>query len=109
MTHDEYESKSQAKRVEILKAEEKQMTHEELLQKLADIAHNKDAHEARNDYLLALLAVVKLHKPKTPTLPTIIEWDTKTFTNHFIYEDKCAIDGKSYPCPTIQAIKKELQ
>ena len=56
----------------------------------------------------ALRAVVELHKPKTPTLPTIIEWDTKTFTNHFIYEDKCAIDGKSYPCPTIQAIDKEL-
>jgi hypothetical protein len=39
------------------------MTHEELLEKLADIAHNKDAHDARNDYLLALRAVVELHQP----------------------------------------------
>lgn len=33
MTHEEYESKSQMKRVEILKAGEKTMTHEELLEK----------------------------------------------------------------------------
>lgn len=60
MTDKEYRSKSQMKRVEILKAGEKQMTNEELLAKLANIAHNKDAHEARNDYLLALRAVVEL-------------------------------------------------
>lgn len=36
------------------------MTHEELLAKMATIAHTKDANIARNDYLLALRAVVEL-------------------------------------------------
>lgn len=76
------------------------MTHEELLQKLADIAHNKDAHEARNDYLLALLAVVKLHQPNEyghclgcPTHGDI----------------GCYLDNDWKDCPTIQAIEKELK
>jgi hypothetical protein len=38
------------------------VTYEELKLKLADIAHEKDAHEARNDFLLALLAVVEVHQ-----------------------------------------------
>jgi hypothetical protein len=71
------------------------MTHDELLQKMADIAHTKDAHEARNDYLLALRAVVELHKPYTPE-----------FGGGFDYCWAC--DG-AYPCPTIQAIEKELK
>ena len=95
MTNKQYESKSQMKRVEILKAEEKQMTHEELLQELADIAHNKDAHEARNDYLLALRAVVELHKPALTDYPS--------------YCLHCETYGSIVPCPTIQAIEKELK
>ena len=68
------------------------MTHDELLQKLADIAHNKDAHDARNCYLIALRAVVELHKPTaTP----------------FLRKD-CLCCEDIYPCPTIQAIEKEL-
>ena len=77
------------------------MTHEELLQKLADTAHNKDAHEARNDYLLALRAVAELHKPTT------IVWTDD------IKENYCGTCGHTfwipYPCPTIQAIEKELK
>ena len=38
MTHKEYESKSQMKRVEILKAGEKQMTREKLLARINEIA-----------------------------------------------------------------------
>lgn len=68
------------------------MTQEELLQKLADIAHNKDAHEARNDYLLALRAVVELHKPD------LSRWD----------DGSGCLCGNFYPCPTIQAIEKGL-
>lgn len=78
------------------------MTHEELLQKLADIAHNKDAHEARNDYLLALLEVVKLHQPiytfiadSDKSIPLCIQCRDGDFT-------------ADYPCNTIQAIEKEL-
>ena len=78
------------------------MTHEELLQKLADIAHNKDAHEARNDYLLALRAVVELHRPME-------------YGSCYGCDDRCGCyegDLGDYnkwdTCPTIQSIQKEL-
>ena len=68
---------------------------------MAQIAHTKDANEARNDYLLALRAVVELHKPiDNPNHPNVDEWCWQ-----------CA-DGRGYakyPCPTIQAIEKELK
>lgn len=73
-----------------------EMNQEELLQKLADIAHNKDAHEARNDYLLALRAVVELHKPNPEPKDSP-------------FKDHCRACGKAYPCKTIQAIEKELK
>lgn len=77
------------------------MTHEELKLKLADIAHEKDANEARNDFLLALLAVVEEHKP--------IE---RVWTDE-IKEYYCESCGDtfwiSYPCRTIDAIEKALK
>jgi hypothetical protein len=73
------------------------MTQKELLQKLADIAHNKDAHEARNDYLLALRAVVEMHYPNK------IKWAAK---KNFIACYSCA---EEYPCPTIETIAEELK
>ena len=76
------------------------MTQEELLQKLADIAHNKDAHEARNDYLLALHAVMELHKP------TALSWSDETKEYYCGTCDDMV--WVPYPCPTIQAIEKEL-
>jgi hypothetical protein len=41
------------------------MTQDELLSKMAEPAHNLNANDARNVYLLALRAVVELHKPLT--------------------------------------------
>ena len=77
------------------------MTHEELKLKLADIAHEKDAHEARNDFLLALLAVVEEHKPIEKV------WTDKTTD---IYCESCGdVVWIPYPCRTIQAIEKELK
>jgi hypothetical protein len=47
---------------------------------------------------MALRAVVELHKPQEITLPNG-EWGTN-----------CILcDGFDYPCPTIQAIEKELR
>ena len=65
------------------------MTHDELLAKVNTL-------EARyTDYptYLALRAVVELHKPVTTTIGSFCK--------------ACGITS-DYPCPTIQAIEKEL-
>ena len=79
------------------------MTHDELLAKMSKPAHNLNANDARNVYLLALRAVVELHKPisypSTSGLPlecTVCRAEPYYSTN------------EAYPCPTIQAIKKAL-
>jgi hypothetical protein len=67
------------------------MTHDELLAKIDGFSCCSGAHE------LALRAVVELHKPHK-----IPDWvPTK---NEYIC-DGCS---RIYPCPTIQAIEKEL-
>jgi hypothetical protein len=80
------------------------MTHDELLAKLNNLPEVIGLAEfkARHD---ALRAVVELHKPK--------EEDGKLWCEHevcynhieFLERDDCDC---SYPCPTIQAIEKEL-
>jgi hypothetical protein len=66
------------------------MTHDELLRKLKS-GPIFFGHSSPN--LNALLAVVKLHKPSNGAddLPP------------------CLQCGRMYPCPTIQAIEKELE
>ena len=67
------------------------MTHDELLAKLDDYGFGVPP-------LNALRAVVELHKPQEITLPNG-EWGTN-----------CILcDGFDYPCPTIEAIEKELK
>jgi hypothetical protein len=66
------------------------MTHDELLAKIQD---------SRNDYNYvtphsALRAVVELHKPELDGL---------------ICGECTASESEWYPCPTIQAIEKELK
>jgi hypothetical protein len=73
------------------------MTHDELLAKMAEPAHKLNASDARNVYLLALRAVVELHKPEP-----LDERGDVCLT--------CCPDLLTlYPCPTIQAIEKELK
>ena len=70
------------------------MTHDELL---AKINHNYVTHngfEISNLYD-ALRAVVELHKP--------------TVNLDFPYQPECSGCKETYPCPTIQAIEKELK
>ena len=63
MTHEElYESKSQMKRVEILKAGEKQMTHEELLAEINERIEELHDAEVCDGFIHALRAVVELHR-----------------------------------------------
>lgn len=77
------------------------MTHDKLLDKIEAIEYWQE-HYANKTFLKALNAVVKLHKP-------------------FMYEGRmgkyercngCSSEeewlGNIYPCPTIQAIEKEL-
>ncbi len=75
------------------------MTHEELLDKFEDIEYWQDQYAGRT-FLKALRAVVELHKPIFyPDKP-----DSPVWCN------QCA-EGRgyaTYPCPTIQAIEKEL-
>lgn len=66
----------------------KSMIHDELLAKIAF----DSAHHLRE----ALRAVVELHKP-------IIH---KGYKDQGFFCDNCEYD---YPCPTIQAIEKELE
>ena len=67
------------------------MTHDELL---AKVSNYKDAGLGS---LVALRAVVELHKPLTTP-------------NNFTHCPECQYGSASgsYPCKTIQAIKKEL-
>ena len=61
------------------------MTYDELLDMIGSLTCCSGAHE------VALLAVVKLHKPEESGGPA-----------------RCRVDGSHYPCSTIQAIEKEL-
>jgi len=68
------------------------MTHDELLASIEKMM-NHDAIFMKD----ALRAAVELHKPQEITLPDG-EWGANCI--------EC--DGYDYPCPTIQAIEKEL-
>jgi hypothetical protein len=74
------------------------MTHEELLEELD---FNVEIAEGYRAYIKALRAVVELHKPiYYPDKPEGPVWC-----------NQCA-EGRGYakyPCPTIQAIEKELK
>jgi hypothetical protein len=77
------------------------MTHDELLDRIAQAGLEPHGNVMPTHLVLALRAVVELHKP-----------------THFIKKDGvitemwCVCGGEvltKYPCPTIQAIEKELQ
>ena len=78
-----------------------EMTHDELLAKIDGFSCCSGAHE------LALLAVVELHRP--------VQGSSDIQAYDYVGCDACvewSHDGNMnlrYPCPTIQAIEKELK
>lgn len=62
------------------------------------------------DYVRALRAVVELHKPEYWQNPNVPEWHGAKCT-HCLEEqgDYMSPISVDYPCPTIQAIEKELK
>ena len=83
------------------------MTHDELLAKMSKPAHNLNANDARNVYLLALRAVVELHKPVMAWTGAYDYNDAELWAEQCDY---CSGNGfsQTYPCRNIQAIEKEL-
>lgn len=78
------------------------MTHDELLAKLNRITGNIGERMVwGNQWHAALLAVVELHKPHLFGVGEIVCSACEEWTNEGPYQ-------LSYPCPTIQAIEKEL-
>ena len=75
------------------------MTHDELLDKILMECGCRNTK--------ALRAVVELHKPEW-VLPQIILRDTKPEPIAICTHCSDEQWRKSYPCPTIQAIEKEL-
>ena len=76
------------------------MTHDELLAKIDKWEYSDyQAIGTTPEWpYKALRAVVELHKPQPTTIPS----DPKC--------DACSgLDWADYPCPTIQAIEKELK
>ena len=74
-----------------------EITYDELLAKIDDFIVFRGA--LKNDFVYALRAVVELHKPQEITLPDG-EWGANCSHCDFAF---------NYPCPTIQAIDKELK
>jgi len=81
------------------------MTHDELLAKIELQGSHLQAKD--NPYLDALRAVVELHKP-------VMQWsggyDGEENPLYAEQCNDCSSNGftQEYPCPTIQAIEKEL-
>ena len=78
------------------------MTHDELLKKINSMELRYANEKPRRE---ALRAVVKLHKP----LEQFHLWlDKSMIENSRKLPFMCKLCRVEYPCPTIQAIEKEL-
>jgi hypothetical protein len=69
------------------------MTHDELLDRIAQAGLEPYGNVMLTHLVLALCEVVKLHKPVIHALP----------------DETCLACQDLYPCSTIQAIEKELR
>ena len=76
------------------------MTHDELLDRIAQAGLEPHGNVMPTHLVLALRAVVELHKE--------IPSRGANYPAHFPSAPDCAECSLNYPCPTIQAIEKEL-
>ena len=99
------------------------MTHDELLARIEEAIGRNTLYERVDGQVIdiyprdadvelmlnALRAVVELHKPKFWQNPNVPEWNGANCA-HCLEErgDYMSPIEASYPCPTIQAIEKEL-
>ena len=88
------------------------MTHEELLDKLQEsyvmnLRIGSDGYYHNAQELKALRAVVELHKPNKYGWCSHCAEDECWGCHTWGSDDNCGCMPK-YPCPTIQAIEKEL-
>ena len=86
-----------------------EMTHDDLLAKIKAYKWYAPVDYAQIDLSNALCAVVELHKPTYWQNPTVPEWNGANCT-HCLEDrgDYLPPIEANYPCPTIQAIEKEL-
>ena len=85
------------------------MTHDELLAYINEEIEVCDpscnSHKADNQPWSALRAVVELHKPFEEDGKILCSQEECYYHLEFMDRDSCSC---VYPCPTIQAIRKEL-
>jgi len=74
------------------------MTHEELLAEINERIEELHDAEVCDGFIHALRAVVELHKPEKFGQAFLCEACSRTYISY----------SQLYPCPTIQAIYKEL-
>lgn len=77
------------------------MTHDELLARVSLAMPKDNSNVYIEDVVTALRAVVKLHKPVQSYM-----FEEEACSHCSSEEDRSEI---LYPCPTIQAIEKELK
>ena len=83
------------------------MTHDELLAKIADI-ENIETYKSYRQFVASIRAVVELHKPNKYGWCSHCAEDECWGCHTWGSDDNCGCMPK-YPCPTIQAIEKELR
>ena len=88
------------------------MTHDELLDYLREHEEYWTSLRAQRwakvPAFNALRAVMELHKPETITTPCP-DGKSGCLVLHYSDKQKCFCGFWNYPCPTIQAIEKELK
>ena len=86
------------------------MTHDELLARLNDpIAWMESESESERHYTPETYNELKRHLDVYLALRAVVELHKPVETNYIDIETCTGCEEAEYPCPTIQAIEKELK